>query len=164
MSESRMNSVGQPEGIAFLQDLDESGWKTVIRYTDACSFRAGDMVVRMGDTDRSFCIVTDGQLEAVLPTENSQEYRKISLIEEGSVFGEQSFLDGHPRSAHIRAVTSGRMRVMSFRAFERLAEDEPRLAQMVLIDLGRIVSERLRQTTAFMNRLYMFASETRPPS
>ena len=105
-------------------------------------------------------IVTEGQLEVIVPIDNSEEYRRLSLIDEGSVFGEQSFLDGRPRSAHIRAVTSGRMRVMSMRALERLADEEPKLAQAILLDLGRIVSERLRQTTALMNTLYTLASES----
>lgn len=160
MNDSPLHLHEQPERISFLPDLDESGWKTLFVYTDACPFRAGDFVVQIGDTDRSLCIVTEGQLEVILPVEHAQEFRRLSLIEEGSIFGEQSFLDGRPRSAHIRAISQGRLRVMSLRAFERLAEQEPKLAQMILLDLGRIVSERLRNTTNWMNVLYTLTDET----
>lgn len=160
MSKVPTNTNGQSDSIAFLQDLDETGWETVFRYTDACPFRADDIVIRIGDTDRTLCIVTEGQLEVIVPVEDSRDYRRLALIDEGSVFGEQSFLDGRPRSAHIRAVTSGRMRVMSLRALERLADEEPKLAHRILLDLGRIVSLRLRQTTTLMNALHHLESES----
>lgn len=143
---------------AFLRDLDADGWQTLFRYTEAYPFRAGDVVVRMGDTDRSFCIVTEGQLEVIVPAQEVPDgFRRIALIDEGSVFGEQSLLDGRPRSAHIRAVSAGRMRVMSLRQLEQLARDNPTLGHRVLLDLGRIVSERLRHTTTLMNALYALA-------
>ncbi len=145
-------------GNAFLRDLDAEGWQTLFQYTEPYPFRPGDVIVRMGDTDRSFCIVTEGQLEVIIPISASGDReegsRRIALIDEGSIFGEQSLLDGRPRSADIRAVTAGRLRVMSLRRLEQLAHAHPSLGHRVLLDLGRIVSERLRNTTTVMNALY----------
>ena len=41
------------------------------------------------------------------------ELRKIAAIEPGSVFGEQSFFDGKPRSANVRALSDGEIRSLT---------------------------------------------------
>jgi CRP-like cAMP-binding protein len=73
------------------------------------------------------------------------------VIEQGSVFGEQSFFDGCP--ATVRALSDGELRSLTPEAFEVLAAREPDLARMILLDLGRILSLRLRSTSALAARL-----------
>ena len=78
----------------------------------------------------------------------------MSIIDAGSVFGEQAFVDGHPRSASVRAISPGELRRLDYDAFERLSEVDPQLAQALITDLARVLSERLRRTTQFVNLMY----------
>ncbi len=148
------NDGTQQQPMALLATLDERGWATLLRYTEAFSFQVGDVVLHAGDRDRSLCMVNEGRLEVLVEDESRATVRRIALIEEGSVFGEQSFLDGQPRSADIRGVEAGRIRVLPFAAFEQLCQEDPALAIALLLDLGRIVSQRLRDTTTFVGRLF----------
>src|SRR6266508_3071331 len=50
----------------------------------------------------------------------------------------------------VTAVTDGAMLQLSFEAFQALAVSEPDLAQAMLLDLGRILAIRLRQTDEFI--------------
>lgn len=50
----------------------------------------------------------------------------------------------------IRAVTDGEMLRLGFDSFEALAAREPILARDLLLDLGRILAVRLRQTTSLV--------------
>jgi CRP-like cAMP-binding protein len=137
----------QAEELVFLAHATPEDWAKLIDHTEARRFGAGDIVVREGSSAQELYIVTRGNLEVLVDGDKAGELRKIAAIEPGSVFGEQSFFDGKPRSANVRAVSDGEIRRFTLAQFEVLAAREPALARMVLFDLARILSLRLRQTT-----------------
>jgi CRP-like cAMP-binding protein len=134
----------------FLPAWREQDWAKLLEHTQARAYEAGDIVIRAGDAERTLYLVASGAFEVLLPRGESGRLVRFSTVETGSVVGEQSFLDGNPRSATIRAVTAGQMFQLSLEAFEVFAAREPKLARDILFDLGRILSLRLRQTTAFV--------------
>jgi CRP/FNR family cyclic AMP-dependent transcriptional regulator len=109
-------------------------------------------VIRDGEVDRALYVVVAGELEVLLPVRGRQVHR-LATIETGSVFGEQAFLDGLPRSATIRATSDGELLRLSLESFEVLAAREPELARSILFELGRIVSIRLRDNAAMIAQL-----------
>ena len=110
------------------------------------------MLVEAGAADRTVYLLEDGELDVVGANAEGEEQR-LTQMRPGSVFGEQAFLDGLPRSASIRAAEPCRVRSLSWEGFQRLSAAEPGLAQIVLLDLARVVSERLRRTTEAMSQL-----------
>jgi cytochrome P450 len=66
----------------------------------------------------------------------------------GTVIGEVAFFDGQPRSADIVAVGDVELLVLSYAGFERVAAADPALAQLLLLDLGRFLAQRLRASEA----------------
>lgn len=138
--------------LVFLPRLAPEGWAKLLARTGAQRFSAGDVVVRAGETQPALYIVAAGSLEVIGDGRRSGG-RRMAVIEQGSVFGEQSFFDGLPRSATVRALTDGELRSLTREAFEVLAAREPDLARMILLDLGRILSLRLRATSALAARL-----------
>lgn len=139
----------------FLQNLSLEQWERILTYTEVQRFTPGEMVVSMGESDRSVYVVMAGQLEVLVPADaNGSTHRRLTVIEAGLVFGEQSFVDGRPRSASIRATTEGELRKLDWQAFAALSRDEGELGQRVMTDLARILSERLRQTTEYVNLMY----------
>lgn len=141
--------------VIFLQGVSAEDWQRVLAYTEVHHFTPGEMVLDAGESDRSMYVVGKGQLEVLIPVADAEaEYRRLTVIDAGSIFGEQSFIDGRPRSASIRAVTEGELRKLDWQAFTELSQSEPTLAQAVVSDLARILSERLRQTTEYLNLLY----------
>src|SRR5690606_29470367 len=71
----------------------------------------------------------------------------LARIPSGSVFGEQSFFDGLPRSANVWAHAAGEVLVLPFEAYEELSAAVPALARDLAFALARILSLRLRNTT-----------------
>jgi CRP-like cAMP-binding protein len=138
--------------LVFLADLSPEGWGKLLARTGAQRFRAGEVLVRAGEAQPALYIVANGSLE-VLGIDRRGRERRVAVIEQGSVFGEQSFFDRLPRSATVRALTDGELRSLTPEAFEVLAAREPDLARRVLLDLGRILSLRLRATSALAARL-----------
>lgn len=145
-------SADDARQLVFLADLSPEGWGKLLARTGAQRFRAGEVLVHAGEAQPALYIVASGSLE-VLGTDRRGRERRVAVIEQGSVFGEQSFFDRLPRSATVRALTDGELRSLTPEAFEVLAAREPDLARMVLLDLGRILSLRLRATSALAARL-----------
>lgn len=69
----------------------------------------------------------------------------IAAIEQGSVFGEQAFLDGQPRSATVNAVSECEVRSLASKDYLRFREKPPHIACKVLADIGRTLSLRGRR-------------------
>jgi CRP/FNR family transcriptional regulator, cyclic AMP receptor protein len=142
--------LGESAGeLVFLRDRSEADWEKVLAHTDARRLRAGEEVIRAGDSDCALYLVTEGALDVFLPRRSGGS-RQFKSIEAPSVIGEVSFVDGGPRSTTLRAATDGELRRLSRESFEVLAAREPELARAVLFDVARILSRRLRTTTSFI--------------
>jgi CRP-like cAMP-binding protein len=139
------------DDLTFLGDCSEDEWDKVVAQTQRRRFRAGETIVAEGDADRALYIVADGTLEARVRQHKGARTR-VTTISKGSVFGEQAFLDGKPRSANVVAVTDGELLVLTLDSLKTLVGWEPKLATQILFDLGRILSLRLRQTTLLISK------------
>jgi CRP-like cAMP-binding protein len=135
----------------FLGDCSEDEWDKVVDLTQRRKFSAGDIIVAEGEADRALYIVASGTLEVRVRQSKGLRTR-VTTISKSSIFGEQAFLDGQPRSAQVRAVTDGELLVLTLDAFKSLVGWEPKLATQILFDLGRILSIRLRHTTALISK------------
>lgn len=125
--------------LEFFPHGTEEEWATLLSYAEMQLFDAGATVMTAGDHGRALYLLTDGTLEVV-----SRRRRAPPLLTATTVFGELSFFDGRPRSVTLRARTDGEMLRLGRDAFDALCAREPRLGHDILLDLGRIVSLRLR--------------------
>lgn len=131
-------ALGQP----FLPALSQRDWLKLLQYTETLRYLSGATVLAAGDTDRSLYIITFGRCELI----NKGKGAKV-VLDAGTVFGEQSFLDGQPQPATVKVIGDGELLRLSPTSFETLAAYYPDLARTILFDLGRVLSLRLRQQT-----------------
>lgn len=131
--------------ITFLGELSEAEWARILRLVETRQFRAGEDLIRTGEKDDSFYILTNGEVDVVIGSGSTQT--TLATITEGSVFGEIAFFDREPRSATIRAKSQGSAVRITRENFDNLAAWEPNIARQILLDLGRILAIRLRWTT-----------------
>ena len=145
------DSDDETEALVFLGAGSEEDWQILLAHTELYRFSPGDVVIQRGVQERSLYLIAAGTFEVLVPRTGGQDVRRLALAETGTVIGEQSFLDGQPHSADVRAVTDGEVFRLTFEAFETLSAREPDLAHEILFDLGRILSARLRQTTQIVS-------------
>jgi len=131
-----------------LPAASEADWATLLEFTRALRFGAGQVVLEAGSGGRSLYVLLEGTLEVLAPPARFGRQRRIGRLEAGSLVGEVSFFDGAPRSAGVRAVTPVVLAEMTLPEFERLAGQHPGLARALLLDLGRILAGRLRKAEA----------------
>lgn len=129
----------------FLDGLSDHAWKKILAHAQIVHFRAGQDLIRAGDADDSFYIVSQGSVDVVLRSKGKETI--LTTIPEGSVFGEVAFFDRAPRSATIRAHSAGSAVCLTREGFDQLSAWEPALGRAILIDLGRVLALRLRNTT-----------------
>jgi len=139
------------EAIIFLERATDDDWQQLLDYTSTLRFAQGDMVIQQGDKDDSLAFVASGELEVLIPKGRSKKLERLTTFSAGTVIGEQSFLDRKPRSTSIRAISDGELYRLSRDAFTVLSAKNPNLAMQVAMDLGRILSIRLRKTTQFLS-------------
>ncbi|MGQ0467526.1 MAG: cyclic nucleotide-binding domain-containing protein [Sporichthyaceae bacterium] len=125
-------------GWGFLDGASESAYARFKQHCETRRFADGQTIVKAGDIDRSLWVVLGGDLEVQVP--NKPAHR----VGAGTVFGEVAFFDGAPRSADIVARGSVELLVLTFDGFERLAQADPNLGRLLLLDLGRFLAQRLR--------------------
>ena len=141
---------GESAEYEFLPAWSTRDWDKLLNLTQTQLHRPGDIVIRAGDTERALYILIYGTLEVLVPVGGSLV--PLATIPERSVVGEQTFLDGKPRSATIRAATDSQTLYLSFTAFETFHARQPELAYLFILDLARILSLRFRQRTALMSQ------------
>lgn len=136
------------EPLDFLTAFGSDDWEALLAHTQTERFDAGHVVLPFGGRDRALYIIGEGMVEVVIG--QPPRTMRIATCNEGDVFGEQVFLDGEERSAEVRALTAVRVIKLPFEAFEAFAAHYPDLARVFLLDLGRIISLRLRATNALV--------------
>lgn len=132
--------------VTVFEDLSSEDWSRVMSHAQTVHFKAGDTLIEHGDRDDSLYVLVAGEVE-VLREASFGRKKMITRIPAGSVFGEIAFFDRQPRSAYVSANADGSMLRITRQNFERLAAWEPGIARQLLLDLGKVMATRLRQTT-----------------
>lgn len=113
-------------------------------------YEPGETVVRQGDATDAVFIIASGIVTVQLPAKNSAPTR-ISSLGPGAVFGEMGLIDGSPRSADVVAETDAECWVLSIEALQAFLGENPAIKNLVLTNLVKDLSDRLRQS----NRMVM---------
>jgi CRP-like cAMP-binding protein len=127
-----------------LADLTDAEWSDFLNRMERRGFARGAQVLKAGDSDRTLYLVASGQVEVV--DESAKIRKRLAVIGAGSVFGEMAFFDGAPRSASVYALEEVEVLSLHPDAFQLLVTWHPRIALKLVMDLGRVLSLRLRQT------------------
>ena len=136
----------------FLGDLDDASWARLLKAMKLQKYAPREPIIKAGDADRRLCLLIEGRAEVTAQRADGTR-QQIAIIEEGTVIGEQSFLDGLPRSAQVAALSECSVRTLSPKDFRTLKAADPALALDLISDLGRIVSLRSRRMLFEMQNL-----------
>lgn len=140
------------DALVFLETADKDDWLRLIDHCLRLPFRTGEQIIRQGERSQSLYIVAEGELETIVFGRSTRHPVRLAHIPAKSVFGELAFFDGKPRSATVRALSDGELLELTVQNFEVLAARDARLARMILFDLGRMLSMRLRATTDVLSQ------------
>ena len=130
-----------------LENFSEEDLLKLYSIGETQTFAVGDIALQEGDTDTSIYIVLEGLAEVTIPAK--KEWFKVATLTPGSVFGELSFFDRMPRSARVSVLSDCTVLKISESSFHKLLTSDPGISMAFLLELGKILSIRLR----LMNQL-----------
>ena len=114
----------------FCESLTIREVNTFLEFTEAVSFKKGEIIADIGDIGDALFFVIEGTTG--LFHENQGKEVEIGELEAGELMGSMSFFDDKPRSARIRAMKDSRLLRISKTMYNRLRVEHPYIAVLLL--------------------------------
>ena len=127
---------------AFRPRLNHEQWRVLSQYLSRHEMRAGELLIRQGESDRAMYLLEQGSLQVYMT--GAPPGMRIAILRPGSVAGELSlFVDG-VRGANVETMTPCIVWVLRGPRVEELAQRVPALALEVLRAAGAVMAVRMR--------------------
>jgi predicted RND superfamily exporter protein len=108
-------------------------------------FEQGQAIVRRGELGREMFVILEGTTDVIVDKDG--ERAAIAELRRGDVFGEMALVRHDTRTADV--IAAGPVDVLAFseQCVERLQDRYPRISSKLLLNLSRILSDRLQRMT-----------------
>lgn len=116
------------------------------------SFKDGEYIFEANDQSNDFYLIRQGVVKIMLPLHHNQNIN-VSTLGQGAFFGEFSFLDNIPRSAHAIASGDVELYILTKEAFDNFSNHHKKSAILFLRGLIRSLVKRLQNTNAQLGHL-----------
>jgi sulfate permease, SulP family len=139
------------ERLAFAAGLDGAEIEALRQALRRKELDPGETLFREGEPGEHLYLLARGAVS--ISIEGADRASRIVTFAPGSIFGEAAMLDGGLRSATAVVAEDAVVYSLSRSGLERLLLSHPALANKLLLNLGRHLSGRLRQTTDALREL-----------
>jgi len=127
---------------AFGARLSATQWQTFMPYLSCHEIRAGDLLIKQGDRDRTMYFLARGSLQ-VFVTRGAPGNQRIAILRAGSVVGEAGLFGDTPRMANVEAMTPCAVWALRAQRVEELSQRVPALALEVVRAAAQVMAVRL---------------------
>ena len=127
------------EGLSFR--LTAAQWDVLANYMQAFSVQPGQILMELGEQDRTLYFVESGTLS--VHCEDAKSRIRMALVSSGSVVGEGGFFSHLPRRATVQVAGAWVLWRLNPVRFGELVNRQPAIAVEVLLGLGMVQGRRL---------------------
>jgi CRP/FNR family cyclic AMP-dependent transcriptional regulator len=139
--------------------LSEEEYVRLLDDTVPVSAEPGDVIFFKGAPSTSLVIVVEGELEVF--EESKGRMIVLGTVPAGSVVGEVGFLDGRPRTRHVRAKTACDLRKITRESFLELLNADALLFAKVVVALSELLAGRYRAAVEELEPVRALAASLR---
>jgi len=142
----------------FLLGIDRDTFEKLAAIAKYHEYQPGDIIINEGEQKDEILLIEEGQVEVFKSgTEPDSETQKITTLAgsnklydlyQGDVLGEMSLIDVEPPSASVRAVSEVGIWSIGRLKFNATLRENLEAYNTILANIARILSRRLRDTTA----------------
>ena len=132
---------------AFRTRLTADQWRSIAPYLTRHEIRAGDLLIKQGDADRTMYFLAQGSLQ-VFVSGGAPGSSRIAILRTGSVVGEPGLFTDMPRMANVEAMTPCVVFALRGPRLEEMAQRLPALALELLRTAGGVMAARMRAIIA----------------
>lgn len=137
------------EEAQMLKDFEWAQIEALANYVQLYRAAPKTVLFREGDRGDFMCIVLEGKLE-VHKEDNQRVDKTVSTVLPGRSLGEMTIVDGEPRSATAVVVQTSTLALLTQQNFKRIMEEKPALSAKLLLEIARLLSQRLRLTSGIL--------------
>ena len=127
--------------VSLFQSLSADELEPLAQMTITRTFNKDNVIILAEEEGDALFIIKKGQVKVSIVSEDGREVI-LSLLGDGTVFGELSLLDGKPRSANVVATEDTVLIMLRRQDFLQLVHKAPQIAIELLAELA----SRLRRT------------------
>ena len=127
--------------VSLFESLNEEELEALAQMTITRNFSKDGVIILAEEEGDTLFIIKKGRVKVSIVSEDGREVI-LSILGEGTVFGELSLLDGKPRSANVIATEDTSLIMLRRHDFVQLIFKVPQIATALLAELA----SRLRRT------------------
>ncbi|MDP9043356.1 MAG: cyclic nucleotide-binding domain-containing protein [Pseudomonadota bacterium] len=132
---------------AFRARLTLEHWRSIAPFLTRHDIRAGDLLIKQGDADRTMYFLASGSLQIFVAGGPPGSHR-VAILRAGSVVGEPGLFGDSPRMANVEAMTPCVVYALRGPRLEEMAQRLPALSLEVLRAAGGVMAARMRANMA----------------
>lgn len=133
-----------------IPDLENAA--QLMNYLELVQIKQGEFLLHKGDPADGFYFLESGQVSVVVGLSNGQT-KRFATYDSGTILGEIGFYRKEPRTASIVADQNSRLYYLSAQAFERMENEDPKLAATIHKFIVNLLAERLQQRSEELQNL-----------
>lgn len=139
--------------VPIFSGLSDRALETFLEHSKEFTVPAGEVVAREGENNDCMFVIESGEV-SIIKNHGSPNPATLATLGPGECFGEMCIIDTQPRSATAQARQPTMLVSIGSAAFIRLYQRAPDQYCLVLLNIARDLSRRLRQLgDAFAARL-----------
>jgi len=142
--------------------LTEDEHARLLGVMEACTARAGELIFQKGSPSRDLLLIEEG--DALVFDESMGEPVVLAVVGPGGVVGEVGFVDGRPRTHHVRARVDCRMRRLTREGLlQLLVRGDTLLFAKLTIAMAQLIAHRFRSAVDELEPVRAFAASLGEP-
>lgn len=131
---------------SLFSDIDSEGLEKLSKIVKKLSLKKGEQLFKEKDDTRGVYLLHSGKIEISRVTADGWR-QTLTVVTPGDFFGELSILEKRHHVASAVAVEDSELFLIPKEEFERLVEEETKLACYILKKIAMEMSKKLRRTT-----------------
>lgn len=134
------------DGTQWADDFSFAQVKKMAAFVDVYQVPEEMVLFFEGDKNAFLVLIIKGGVH-VVKFDSQRNPKHITTLGPGKTIGEMSIIDGEPRSASAVTAVESILMVMTAEKFNRLMDEWPRVAIVLVQKIAKLMSQHLRQTS-----------------
>ncbi|GAB4434214.1 MAG: hypothetical protein OHK0040_05160 [bacterium] len=138
--------------LKFFRNFTNDEVNNFVRLMIPVTYSEGEVIVKEGEVSHVLMLIIKGRAKVVKAIDENN-YKILSILEAGDIFGEMSFFDNAPHNASVIAHTEISLLALSKKDFETFIEKNPKTAFKILFRIIQVCSQRIRNLNEEVKQL-----------
>lgn len=134
------------EKVELFKGLSAAQLQPIIDICEVVQYGKSSLIFSEGDTERHLYIILEGTVSVEMALPDKVYTEQLAPVVTHEIFGELALLDGHQRSATVRAIGNVKVLLIRRENLAKVMNIDHHIAAILFYNLARILAARLRET------------------